>query len=103
MKKEFLKTALVLFGLSLSSTAALAQAPGPKQGYWNVEAVPGKQKFSVVRFYNPQNQLVYEEKMEGIFLDMTRKSTIKLLNNSLQQVVNNSIVTSQLKSSYAKK
>ncbi|GAB3879461.1 hypothetical protein GCM10028824_43000 [Hymenobacter segetis] len=84
---------LLLF--SLLSTRAHAQpsvAPG-LPGYWNTETNLTNRSYTIVRFYNGQDQLVYEERLNSLCLDLSRprksctRRATRQLNLALQQVL----------------
>lgn len=94
---------IILFGI-LSGTYARAefaasqsqpqkQYPLKQPGgshYWVVET--GNQsgsKYSVVRFYSPENQLLHEARQEGIHLDAGCPRTRRKLNRALKNNIKN--------------
>ncbi|RYU78057.1 hypothetical protein [Hymenobacter persicinus] len=99
----------VLFGLSVSVAAAQnviysedAQKPGA--GYWTVETDQSRRDFSIVRFYTPQHEQIYEERLNEVCLDPSKgtarcRRTARMLSNALVQVQrtrNNSMVANGL-------
>lgn len=91
---------LVIFRLSLVllfcafSVLAHAQQPAaPAQpGYWNVETNLATRDYTTVRFYNGQDQLVYQETLPNLCLDLSRHSgrrrrASQQLTVALQQVL----------------
>ena len=92
MKKFLVATAL------LFSVAAYAQsndnsktepAATPSKGFWVIESnihVPDKY---VVYFYNSKQQLIYQEKVDGKSLNVSRKKTQKQLNQILDKALAN--------------
>ena len=89
--KRFLKYVIVLTLLLLAAAGidAMGQAPFPKkaEGFWVLESNVHTPKNAVVYFYNQQQVLVYKEEIRGIRLNTAKQSTIKLLNNVLQQAL----------------
>ena len=92
-----MKTSL-LFRLSLGlflllSTLAHAQAQSAAQpGYWNVETNRTTRDYTIVRFYNARDQLVYEERLDGLNLDLRKgnrccRRTSQQLNVALAAVL----------------
>ncbi|WP_210516076.1 hypothetical protein [Hymenobacter terricola] len=84
---------LVLLFVSISplahaQTLPVSTAPA---GYWNVETNLTTHNYSIVRFYNGQDQLVYEERLDNLCLDMARRGpcrrATRQLNLALQQVL----------------
>ncbi len=92
-----MKTSLI-FRLSLGlllllSTLAHAQSqPVAPAGYWNVETNRTTRDYTIVRFYNAQDQLVYEERLSGLNLDLRKgnrccRRTSQQLNVALAAVL----------------
>lgn len=54
-----------------------------QKGYWVTESNAYTRNFTIVRFYNEQNQQIFEEKLEGKFLKLNSRN-IKRLNRSLK-------------------
>jgi hypothetical protein len=103
MNKKLIYPILLLPALLTSGlTAAQAQDPARMKGaYWVVETNRYDPSYSIVRFYDHQDQLLYEEKIRGVSLDITRPRTQRLLNKALQQATGNTLVAGQLKRSKA--
>jgi hypothetical protein len=81
-------------------TPARAQSAAREPGtYWVVETNQHDKSYSIVRFYDRRDQLLYEEKLWGLRLDVTRPRTHRLLNKTLREVTNKSLVAGQLKRS----
>jgi hypothetical protein len=51
---------------------------------------------TLVKFYDPADQLVYEERLDGVHLDVSRRKNRRLLNRTLRRVVGRTLVGSQL-------
>lgn len=81
--------------LLLASTPGLAQphAPQPPElGYWNIETNLTTRDYTIVRFYNGHDQLVYEERLPGLCLDLRKgnglcRRTTRQLTAALRQVL----------------
>ena len=86
MKKQL----VTLFFLALFGTAAQAQKKLPKTGFWVVEDNLRTKEGSTVRFYTESGTLIYEEKLEDLRLNITRKKVVKRLDATLSQVLNRS-------------
>jgi hypothetical protein len=87
--KPYLRLALVAF-FFLSTHAAVQaqnrQAPTiAREGFWVVEWMP-KNRSCIVRFYNDQRQLVYEETMDRR-LNIVRRQTRQNLSVALDQAM----------------
>jgi hypothetical protein len=92
MKNLILKSALLLALLStILSDSSLAQALPSAKNYWVVETNLKERNFSIVRFYNAANELIYEEKLNGVYLNISRRKHVKRLNLALAQVNENKI------------
>ncbi|MDF7814761.1 hypothetical protein [Hymenobacter sp. YC55] len=94
-----MKTTL-LFRLAISllclvaSTSSIAQTrPIPDvHGYWNAETNLTTRNYTLVRFYNEQDQLVYEERLDNLCLDLAKgngrcRRTSRKLATTLQRVL----------------
>jgi hypothetical protein len=67
----------LVFLLSFPGFAPLAQAQTPAlSGYWNTETNLTTRDYTIVRFYNGQDQLVYEELLPNFCLDLSRRPRI---------------------------
>ncbi|AMJ65667.1 hypothetical protein [Hymenobacter sp. PAMC 26628] len=71
---------------------ARAQAPAARPGYWNVETNLTTRDYTVVRFYDGHDRLVYEERLAGLCLDLARpgrrrRRTARQLNHVLAGVL----------------
>jgi hypothetical protein len=72
--------------------STLAQAQTAPAGYWNTETNLTTRAYTIVRFYNGQDQLVYEETLPNLCLDFSRRPgqcrrTKSQLDATLQQVL----------------
>ncbi len=80
--------------LALAATAGLAKAqqvqttPAPENGYWVIESNKHNSKESVVKFYNLDNVLVYQENISGKKVKITNKHTRQALDNTLALALN---------------
>ena len=63
-----------LFFLAAHSAQAQAVASADLPGYWNTEINRTTHDYTIVRFYNGQDQLVYEERLPRLCLDLGRGS-----------------------------
>ncbi len=84
----------VVFLLLISPLARAQSRPAASDlpGYWNVETNLTTRDYTIVRFYNGQDQLAYEERLPGLCLDLSHRSglcrrTSRQLNAALQQVL----------------
>ncbi|TGE24783.1 hypothetical protein E5K00_06145 [Hymenobacter aquaticus] len=74
-----LLTILLVAGVSLRATAQTRvyteDADQPGLGYWTIETDPAHRDYSVVRFYTPEHEKIYEERLDGLCLDPSRGTT----------------------------
>lgn len=80
-----------------TAPAAQAQAPAAPAaalpGYWNLEINLTTHDYTIVRFYDGHDQLVYEERLPGLCLNLAkgprrcRQHTSQQLTLALQQVL----------------
>ena len=95
MKKIFFATAFTLLFLSTSFAQSEEQEtpayPTPKwiseKGYWIVETnihTPGK---NILYFYTNNNVLVYKEKVDGIVINLKKRSVKLSLKKALEQSI----------------
>ncbi|MFD1470393.1 hypothetical protein ACFQ48_19350 [Hymenobacter caeli] len=85
----------LLFLLGLLAGPARAQAPAarPGPGYWNVETNLATHDYTLVRFYDGHDRLVYQERLAGLCLDLARpaahrcRRTARQLNRALARVL----------------
>ena len=88
-----LRLSLVLLFLSLAPLAhAQTQPATALRGYWNLETNLTTRDYTIVRFYNGQDQLIYQERLDNVCLDLSRRPrqgrrTKALLGIALQQVL----------------
>jgi hypothetical protein len=79
---------LCLAPLAQAQTLPAASLPG----YWNIETNLTTRDYTIVRFYNGQDQLVYEETLPNVCLDLSRRPgrcrrTKSRLDVALQQML----------------
>ncbi len=92
MKTNPLFRSLLLAGTFACTTAAAQPAAPPAAGYWNVETNLTTRDYTIVRFYNAQDQLVYEERIDDLCLNLCGsrpvcQRTKARLDAALQQVL----------------
>lgn len=87
MKKMLLVFAIVIAATGFKATAQ-STAKTPKwisdKGYWVLEDNKKGNSFSVINFYNNDNQLVYREKLIGTSLNINKKKTLMKLKDALE-------------------
>ena len=83
----------LLLLLGVLAGPARAQAPAARPGYWNVETNLTARDYTLVRFYDGQDRLVYQERLAGRCLDLARpatrrcRRTARRLNQALAAVL----------------
>ena len=83
-------------GTALPSEAAIPYTT-PDTGYWVVESNQLTRDYTVIRFYDSQHRLLYEENLEGVYLNIKKRRHVKMLNKTLSLVQSNRLVAGQLK------
>lgn len=98
-KNTLIIAALLVFTLGCNALQAKAATPYTTSdtGYWVVESNILSKDFTVIKFYDSQHRLMYEEKLEGVYLDIKKRRHVKMLNNTLYLVETNRLVAGQLK------
>jgi hypothetical protein len=91
MKKQLMVS--LIAGL-LFQASAFAQSKGSpegvsEKGWWVIESNVHSPKKNIVYFYNNDGVLVYKEKIEGIRINPSRKTT----RMQLKQVLESAVVT----------
>lgn len=92
MKKGIVKTVLctaLLLGFVMSTKA---QSLPSDEGNWVVETNLNQKNYSIVRFYDQQGNLLYEEKLQGVYLDISRPKTRRILNKSLASFKGHTVI-----------
>lgn len=56
----------------LAARVSPAQAPADLPGYWNLEINLNTHDYTIVRFYDGHDQLVYEERLPGLCLNLSK-------------------------------
>lgn len=92
MKKIFLLLAMVIAAISFKASAQTeSNTKTPKwisdKGYWVLEDNVKGNAFSVINFYNNDNQLVYREKLIGTSLNIHKKKTLLKLKDALETAI----------------
>ncbi|HEX8350833.1 MAG TPA: hypothetical protein VF598_12795 [Hymenobacter sp.] len=101
-----MKTVIIFcLGLFLCLVSTMTQAhtrpiEAALPGYWNIETNLTTRDYTIVRFYDGQDQLAYEERLPNLCLDLSRttgicRRTARQLNVALQQVLRNPALGAQ--------
>ena len=85
---------IALFSLGMVINDAFAKSN--TIGFWTIEANDKSEKYTIVRFYDDKQNLVYEEKIEGIALSITPKNK-KVLDKTLAMLIDKKLVKEQVK------
>lgn len=100
MKTKLFTIALFSLILAVGSiNFCQAQEPTATENYWVIETNLKQRNYSIVRFYNTSHQLIYEEQLNGIYLDARKRRTKKLLNETLHRVTNKALLAGQIRKS----
>jgi len=90
----FLRLSILLVFLGFASLAQAQTPAGPLAlpGYWNTETNLTTRAYTIVRFYDGQDRLVYEELLPNFCLDLSRRPglcrrTKSQLDQTLQLVL----------------
>ncbi|WP_277235522.1 hypothetical protein [Hymenobacter sp. YC55] len=74
--------------MSTSSWAQEHTTNSSLPGYWNIETNSKTRDYTIVRFYNNQDQLVYEERLNDVYLDLRKgRRASRELTSALQHVL----------------
>jgi hypothetical protein len=66
---------------------AARSVPVPEGGYWEIiTRVTGPAR-TTVKFFDLEQHLIYEERLEGVRLDGTKRRTCRMLNKSLRRLL----------------
>jgi hypothetical protein len=69
----------------------------PKVGFWRTYTDPALRN-TTVRFFNKDRQLLYEETLNGRYIDLNRKN-VSVLNNLLAKLTTNQLVSENVHAS----
>lgn len=84
--------------MTLLNSGAIASDEPKKEltrGTWVVESNPHKPNVSIIRIYNGQNELVYEEEVKGDYVRASKKMQRKL-NRIQEAIVNKKLISNNL-------
>ena len=87
-----MKTSLLAAFFCLLLPTLVHAQRAPQSGYWNLETNLTTRDYTLVRFYNAQDQLVREERLDNLCLNLSPgtplcRRTARLLNATLAQVL----------------
>src|ERR1700754_2503479 len=91
MKRKLnLRHLLVLFVLFISASTAYAQSKLndlPEKGFYVLITNKDSMHVTTVQFYNDEQQLIYEEKLQGRKLNLGKKKVRRSLNSCLTKAL----------------
>jgi hypothetical protein len=97
MKKTILSlAAATLLSIAASSTTFASTKSGKGKAIWTIETNELNRNYTVVRFYNEKQELVYEEHIAGRYLDIKDARLQRKLNKLSARIVERSIVRAAL-------
>lgn len=96
MKTNILSAIVLTTALLTGRFEKSVAQPVHPAGYWVVETNDRSRDHTLVQFYDLSDQLVYEERLTGVHLDVSRRKTRRLLNQTLRRVVNHTLLGSRL-------
>lgn len=83
-----LRLSALLVCLFLTTLAQAQTAPAALPGYWNIETNLTTRDYTIVRFYNAQDQLVYQERLDHLCLNLVKgKGLCRRTGAQLNQVL----------------
>lgn len=84
---------LLLLGLFVILSSAYAQNKSNPDFYWVVETNSKDRSYSIVKLYNLENELVYEVRLEGLFVNVRNTRQRRLLDQLLRNYSERSTAT----------
>lgn len=85
--RSVLAVIMLIGTLSVPQTVSANGEPLANQGSWQVVTNKNQKRISVVQFYNHKKELIYEERLEGVKLNLRDRHIIILLNDLLLKIV----------------
>jgi len=83
--------AICLIGILVNASFAKTS----EKGFRTVESNDKTEKYTIVRFYDDKQNLVYEEKIAGIVLALTTKNK-QILDKTLALFIKKQLITAQV-------
>lgn len=80
---QAIRTALLLVAATVFTAPLMAQDWVPEKGYWEVITQETHLRRATVRFYDLESHLLYEEKVQGMRIDLRNRKTCLRLNKIL--------------------
>lgn len=90
MKRNFITSAIILVFVFLGAQgfAQKKQNYVPEKGYWQLVTNHSDKKTVTVKFYNEQNEMIYEETLNNTKMNPQRKKVRRQLYYALQDAYN---------------
>ncbi|MEN0055258.1 MAG: hypothetical protein AAGC65_16405 [Mucilaginibacter sp.] len=82
-----LRHLLFFFILLITASVARAQSESPEKGFYVLINNKDSMSVTTVQFYNDEQQLIYEERLQGKKLNLDRKKVRRLLNSCLSKAL----------------
>ncbi|WP_224999530.1 hypothetical protein [Cesiribacter sp. SM1] len=96
--KTFFRSLLIAATLLLATVPTIsAQTSTGGEAYWVVETNLNQKNYSIVKFYNSEHALIYEERIEGLYLNTEKRKHRKYLDRSLKIFTQQRIFASQFR------
>jgi hypothetical protein len=84
MKTNMKVLAGLLFMMLAASVESVAQQKS--NSYWVIEGNIKQPNYTIIHFYNGQDQKIGETRVEGKFLSLTKRSHLRFLNRKLREL-----------------
>jgi hypothetical protein len=84
MKTNMKVLAGLLFMMLAASVESVAQQKS--NSYWVIEGNIKQPNYTIIHFYNGQDQKIGEIRVEGKFLSLTKRSHLRFLNRKLREL-----------------
>ncbi len=85
-----IRLALLVLVIGLAPGAFAQSNTG---AYWVIEGNIHKPTYTLIHYYNAKHQLIRDEKLEGKYLDITKRRHVKFLNKKLQRLTDIKVET----------
>ena len=84
--KKYTAFALMIFAILFSSTNLSAQKQNtiPEKGYWVIESNIHNKNNAIVRFYDDNSVLIYQENVHDYRMNINRRKTLRALKSGLE-------------------
>ena len=72
----------ITFGILLALTISAHSSQA--QPYWVIETNLHQKDFTIIKFYNDEQMIIYEKKHIGVYYDLSKKRHVRRLDLMLQ-------------------